>query len=82
MRRDGYSASDRQVTMDALSVGAPVRAADEEVVASLSVVVHVDGAGPSARGAAVRAAARGYLPVLGSAAPRPEYASECPALVA
>jgi DNA-binding IclR family transcriptional regulator len=70
VRHNGYSVSDRQVTMDALSVGAPIRAADEEVVASLSLVVHVDGADPAALGAAVRAAARGISRSLGSAAAR------------
>jgi DNA-binding IclR family transcriptional regulator len=70
VRHNGYSVSDRQVTMDALSIGAPIRAADEDVIASLSIVVHVDGADPAALGAAVRAAARGISRSLGSAAAR------------
>jgi DNA-binding IclR family transcriptional regulator len=68
VRHNGYSVSDRQVTTDALSVGAPIRDASEEVIASLSIVVHVDGADPSALGAAVRAAARDISRSLGSAA--------------
>jgi DNA-binding IclR family transcriptional regulator len=68
VRHNGYSVSDRQVTMDALSVGAPIRDAGEEVIASLSIVVHVDGADPPALGAAVRAAARDISRSLGSAA--------------
>ena len=70
VRHNGYSVSDRQVTMDALSVGAPIRDADEEVIASLSIVVHADGADPSALGAAVRVAAQGISRSLGSAAAR------------
>jgi DNA-binding IclR family transcriptional regulator len=68
VRHNGYSVSDRQVTMDALSVGAPIRDAGEEVIASLSIVVRVDGADPPALGAAVRAAARDISRSLGSAA--------------
>jgi DNA-binding IclR family transcriptional regulator len=70
VRHNGYSVSDRQVTMDALSVGAPIRDADEEVIASLSIVVHADGADPSVLGAAVRVAAQGISRSLGSAAAR------------
>jgi DNA-binding IclR family transcriptional regulator len=47
-------------------VGAPVRAAGDEVVAALSIVVHADGAQPAALAAAVRAAARGISRALGS----------------
>ncbi|MFD8381977.1 IclR family transcriptional regulator [Streptomyces sp. NPDC059679] len=59
VRRAGIAVSDRQITMDALSVAAPVRGPGGEVVASLSVVV------PAAEGRApglipaVRVAAHG-----------------------
>ncbi|MEU5878584.1 IclR family transcriptional regulator [Spirillospora sp. NPDC047279] len=39
-RTRGYAVSDRQVTMDALSVAAPVHDAAGEVVAAVSLVVH------------------------------------------
>ncbi|GAA2425658.1 IclR family transcriptional regulator [Streptomyces macrosporus] len=39
VRRDGYVVSDRQVTMDALSVAAPVYGPGGEVVAAVSLVV-------------------------------------------
>ncbi|GAA2912750.1 IclR family transcriptional regulator [Streptomyces mexicanus] len=39
VRRDGYAVSDRQVTMDALSVAAPVHGPGGEVVAAVSLVV-------------------------------------------
>lgn len=60
VRRCGYAISDRQVTMDAVSVAAPVRGPGGAVVAALSIVVR--GAGPSAVRPyipAVQAAARG-----------------------
>jgi DNA-binding IclR family transcriptional regulator len=40
VRSNGYSVSDRQVTMDALSVGAPIHDGRGEVVAAVSLVVH------------------------------------------
>ncbi|MEU5693623.1 IclR family transcriptional regulator [Actinosynnema sp. NPDC020468] len=42
VRRSGYAISDRQIEMITYSVAAPVRDADGEVVASVSVVVPVD----------------------------------------
>jgi DNA-binding IclR family transcriptional regulator len=39
VRSNGFSISDRQVTMDALSVGAPIRDRRGEVVAAVSLVV-------------------------------------------
>ncbi|MEV6710441.1 IclR family transcriptional regulator [Lentzea sp. NPDC051208] len=39
VRSNGFSISDRQVTMDALSVGAPIRDRQGEVVAAVSLVV-------------------------------------------
>ena len=67
VRRTGLAVSDRQVTMDALSVAAPVTGADGEVIAALSVVVQADRAEPSSLAPAVRAAARGISRALGSA---------------
>lgn len=68
VRRCGYAVSDRQVTMDAVSVAAPVRGPSGQVVAALSIVVR--GHGPSAvlpYIATVQAAARGISRQLGSA---------------
>ncbi|SHM52761.1 IclR family transcriptional regulator [Cryptosporangium aurantiacum] len=59
VRQRGYAVSDRQVTMDSLSVAAPIRGADGTVVAAISLVVHSDGAQPVALAPAVQAAARG-----------------------
>lgn len=57
VRRTGIAVSDRQVTMDALSVAAPVRGPDGQVVAALSVVVDAAGAEPRTLAPAVRTAA-------------------------
>lgn len=70
VRRQGYAVSDRQVTMDALSVAAPIHAAGDKVVAALSIVVHAEGAQPPVLVAAVRTAARGISRALGSPAAR------------
>lgn len=43
VRHRGYAVSDRQVTMDALSVAAPVHGPDGEVTAAVSLVVRHDG---------------------------------------
>jgi DNA-binding IclR family transcriptional regulator len=60
VRRFGYAVSDGQVTLDALSVAAPIRGAGAEVVAALSIVVRADRAtSPPALAAAVVATARG-----------------------
>ncbi|MEU0840882.1 IclR family transcriptional regulator [Streptomyces sp. NPDC005962] len=67
VRRTGIAVSDRQITMDGLSVAAPVRGPRGEVVASLSVVV------PAAEGRApglipaVRVAATGISRTLAAA---------------
>jgi DNA-binding IclR family transcriptional regulator len=68
VRQRGCAVSDGQVTMDALSVGVPIRASGDQVVAALSLVVHAEGAQPGALAAAVRAAARGISRALGSPA--------------
>jgi len=67
IRRTGAAVSDRQVTLDAVSVAAPVYGGDGTVVAALSIVVRGDG--PSAvrpMTPSVRAAARGISRVLGA----------------
>ncbi|MEU1055709.1 IclR family transcriptional regulator [Streptomyces sp. NPDC005876] len=65
VRRTGTAVSDRQVTDDALSVAAPVRAADGTVAAAVSVVVPHDAARVPVLGPAVRLAARGISRALG-----------------
>ncbi|GHF80646.1 transcriptional regulator [Kitasatospora xanthocidica] len=65
VRRSGFAVSDRQITEDALSVAAPVRGPRGEVVASVSVVVPVEGAAPSALAPAVRVAGLGISRALG-----------------
>jgi DNA-binding IclR family transcriptional regulator len=62
VRRQGFAVSDGQVTLDALSIAAPVRDAGGEVVAALSIVVPADiggTAGAVALAPAVRTAALG-----------------------
>jgi len=48
VRKNGFSVSDRQVTMDALSVGAPIRDRHGEVVAAVSLVVRHGSTTPQA----------------------------------
>ncbi|TDC40303.1 IclR family transcriptional regulator [Micromonospora sp. KC213] len=59
VRRTGLAISDRQVTLDALSVAAPVRDPGNTVIAALSLVVRADDSHPQALAAAVVTAARG-----------------------
>jgi len=59
VRSLGWAVNDRQVTVDSLSVAAPVRAADGSVVAAVSVVVAADSAPATALAPMVQAAARG-----------------------
>jgi DNA-binding IclR family transcriptional regulator len=65
VRRTGVAISDRQVTMDALSVAAPVSGRGGDVVAAISVVVHADEVRPTTLVPVVRAAARGISRALG-----------------
>jgi DNA-binding IclR family transcriptional regulator len=58
VRTNGFSISDRQVTSDALSVGAPVRGARGTVVAAVSLVVRHGTATPHQLAALVRTSAR------------------------
>jgi DNA-binding IclR family transcriptional regulator len=59
VRRCGYAVSNGQVTLDALSVAAPVHGTADEVVAALSIVVRAGSMAPAALAPAVRTAARG-----------------------
>lgn len=59
VRTTGVAISDGQIELISLSVAAPVRAPNGEVVAALSVVVPADGTNPHSFVPAVRAAARG-----------------------
>ncbi|MFG2075200.1 IclR family transcriptional regulator [Nonomuraea maritima] len=64
IRRDGYAVSDGQVTLDALSVAAPIFSADGTAIAAVSLVVRADGAQPAALALAIRGAARGIARAL------------------
>ncbi len=66
VRRREYSFSDRQVTMDAISIGAPVYGPRDEVIAALSLVVAHAGSRPRDLVPLVRAGARGISRLLGS----------------
>jgi DNA-binding IclR family transcriptional regulator len=66
VRRQGFAISDRQVTMDAMSVASPVRDAEDAVVAAVSLVVTAD-VSPTAIAPAVVAAGRGISRVLRNA---------------
>ncbi len=66
VRRQGFAVSDRQVTMDAMSVASPVRDAADVVVAAVSLVVAAD-VSPIAIAPAVVAAGRGISRVLRNA---------------
>jgi len=59
VRRDGVAISDRQVTVDALSVSAPIVDAGGAVLAALSIVSKADATDPARLVPAVRAAALG-----------------------
>ena len=71
VRRTDVAVSDRQITLDAISVAAPVRDANGEVVAALSVVARHGTVSPIALAPALRAASRGISRALG--APTPEF---------
>jgi len=59
VRADGYSWTRDEMTMGAVSVGAPVRGPDDEVVAALSIVVDTAGSDVGRLAPLVRTAARG-----------------------
>ncbi|RVU20905.1 IclR family transcriptional regulator [Streptomyces antnestii] len=66
VRRTGVATSDRQVTMDAVSIAAPVYGPDNTVVAAVSVVAHADAVTPHALAPLVQVAARGISRSLGA----------------
>ncbi|WP_326553316.1 IclR family transcriptional regulator [Micromonospora sp. NBC_01813] len=68
VRRAGYATSDRQVTMDALSVAAPI-SGPQGVTAAISLVVAYDRAAPLALAPLVQAAGRVISRALGGANP-------------
>jgi len=70
VRRTGHVVSDRQVTLDTVSVAAPVWGAQGTVMAALSVVIRSDGVAPSTLVPAVRAAAQGISRVVRAGDPR------------
>lgn len=58
VRVNGFSISDRQVTMDALSVGAPIQDERGQVVAAVSLVIRYGTASPHSLTPLVRTSAR------------------------
>jgi DNA-binding IclR family transcriptional regulator len=58
VRTRGYAVSDRQVTMDALSVAAPIHDSTGSVVAAVSIVVHHGSASSHALAPLVQTSAR------------------------
>ncbi len=58
VRTNGFSISDRQVTLDSISVGAPVYDTRDQVIAAVSLVVHHGSASPHALTPLVRTSAR------------------------
>ena len=59
IRRDGFAVSERQVTVDALSVAAPIVDASGAVIASLSIVSRAERTAVARLAPVVRAAALG-----------------------
>ncbi|MFC7307054.1 IclR family transcriptional regulator [Streptomyces monticola] len=66
IRAHGYAVSDRQVTMDALSVAAPVRGERDEVVAAVSLVVRHGTTSPRALAGLVGTSARAMSRAMGA----------------
>ncbi|MFJ2114357.1 MULTISPECIES: IclR family transcriptional regulator [unclassified Streptomyces] len=69
VRRTGVAISEQQVTMDAVSVAAPVYGPRNTVVAAVSVVAHADTVKPRAVAPLVQVAARGISRALGAEPP-------------
>lgn len=70
VRTNGFSISDRQVTMDSLSVAAPVHDARGHVVAAVSLVVRYGSASPHALAPLVRTSARAISHAISSSVSR------------
>ncbi|HUA47646.1 MAG TPA: IclR family transcriptional regulator [Solirubrobacteraceae bacterium] len=66
IRRDGFAVSDRQVTVDAVSVAAPIVDVRGDVIASLSIVSRAGGTVVERLAPVVRAAALGTSRALSS----------------
>lgn len=75
VRRTGVAVSERQVTMDSVSVAAPVYGAGAEVVAAVSVVAHVDSVQPHSLVPLVQVAAAGISRAAGAQPPDPAPAT-------
>ncbi|MEU5850932.1 IclR family transcriptional regulator [Saccharopolyspora shandongensis] len=58
VRANGFSISDRQISLDTLSVGAPIYGGHEQVVAAVSLVVRNGGTSPHSLVSLVRTSAR------------------------
>ncbi|MCR6489555.1 IclR family transcriptional regulator [Amycolatopsis sp. OK19-0408] len=65
VRTHGFSISERQVTLDSLSVGAPIHDAHGQVVAAVSLVVRHGSAAPHALAPLVMTSARAISRALG-----------------
>lgn len=74
IRQNGFAISDGQVTVDALSVAAPVSGPDGEVIAAVSLVVRAEGAQPTALAPVVRSASRSIARALRIPQPAPSRA--------
>lgn len=59
IRRVGYSVTREEMTLQAVSVGAPIRGSDDEVVGAISLVIDARGADVNRLAPAVRTAAFG-----------------------
>ncbi len=71
VRRTGVAVCERQVTMDSVSVAAPVHGRGAEVVAAVSVVAHVDAVEAHTLVPLVQVAASGTSRSLGAPSPVP-----------
>jgi DNA-binding IclR family transcriptional regulator len=70
-RARGYAVSDRQISMDTLSVAAPIHDATGQVAAAVSIVMHHGKASPHAVAPLVRTSARVISRLLGAGAAPP-----------
>ncbi|MBA0127785.1 IclR family transcriptional regulator [Haloechinothrix sp. YIM 98757] len=68
VRTTGFSISDRQVTMDALSVAAPIHSGRGHVIAAVSLVVHHGTVSPHSLAPLVQTSARAISRTLSGAA--------------
>jgi DNA-binding IclR family transcriptional regulator len=69
IRTNGYAISDRQVTDDAISVAAPIHAANGTVIAAVSIVVRHGSALPHTLAPLVRSSARAISRTVAGQAP-------------